>query len=186
MIRKQRLAMGLLFPLALFALRIEVLSAQVPDILATAVATGTFQILLEAWTATGMVDDLSGPGPFTVFAPTDSAFESLPEGLLECLLRPENVGTLTNILSYHIVSGFSILSGKLVSGLRLEMLNGGRILIDDANGLVINGVAVIRVPDIVADNGVIHSIDSGMSLPYLSSERIPFSATSTNNTPLQF
>lgn len=176
--------MNLLFPLALFVLTIDVLSAQVPDVLATAAATGTFQILLEAWTATGLVDDLSETGPFTVFAPIDSAFESLPDGLLDCLLRPENVGTLTNILSYHIVSGFLILSGKLVSGLILEMLNGGRILIDSANGVVINGVAVIRVPDIVAANGVIHSIDSGMSLPFLSREYIPFSATLTNIMPL--
>src|SRR4051795_1976925 len=80
-------------------------SAQQKDIVDTAVAAGSFNTLAKALEAAGLVQTLKGPGPFTVFAPTDEAFAKLPAGTLETLLKPENKAKLTRILTYHVVSG---------------------------------------------------------------------------------
>ena len=140
--------------------------AQDPDIVAITVVTGEFTTLRAAWETTGLEGVLRGPGgSFTVFAPMNNAFASLPTGFVECLFRPENVAYLTDILSYHIIVGASLVSDKLVTGIRTGMLNGDTIMIDhlpDNNGFVINDIANIVEPDIVASNGVVHAIDSGM------------------------
>ena len=128
------------------------------DIVATAVAAGQFKTLAKALDAAGLVPTLEGPGPFTVFAPTDDAFAKLPAGTLETLLKPENKAQLVAILTYHVVPGRLMASDvvkahelKTVEGKPLEVkTNGGAVMIDDAK---------VTTTDIAASNGVIHVID---------------------------
>ena len=129
------------------------------DIVDTAVAAGSFKTLAKALDAAGLVQTLKGPGPFTVFAPTDEAFAKLPAGTLETLLKPENKAKLTRILTYRVVSGkvmaadvVKVKSAKAVSGDTLTvMTQGSNVMIDKAH--------VVKT-DIAASNGVIHVIDS--------------------------
>jgi len=129
------------------------------DIVDTAVAAGSFKTLATALTAAGLVDTLKGPGPFTVFAPTDEAFAKLPAGTLESLLKPENKGKLAGILTYHVVSGkvmaadvVKLTSAKTVNGQSVKItVDGGKVKVNDAN--------VVKT-DVAASNGVIHVIDT--------------------------
>ena len=123
-----------------------------------AVAAGTFQTLVAAVQAAGLVDTLSGEGPFTVFAPTDEAFAALPEGLVEALLLEENLETLVTILTYHVVSG-AVFSGDVTTG-DVASVEGSTIAVEATDaGVTVNGANVIAV-DIEASNGVIHVIDA--------------------------
>jgi uncharacterized surface protein with fasciclin (FAS1) repeats len=134
-------------------------AAQTKDIVDTAVAAGSFKTLAAALQAAGLVDTLKGPGPFTVFAPTDEAFAKLPAGTVEMLLKPENKAKLTRILTYHVVAGkvmaadaAKLTSAKAVSGDTLTIAaHGGGVTIDKAK--------VVKA-DIAASNGVIHVIDT--------------------------
>jgi uncharacterized surface protein with fasciclin (FAS1) repeats len=128
------------------------------DIVDTAVGAGTFNTLVAAVTAAGLVDTLKGEGPFTVFAPTDEAFAALPEGTVENLLLPENLETLTAILTYHVVPG-KVMSTDLSEGLTAATVNGKEITITLDGGAKVNG-ATISTADIEATNGVIHVIDA--------------------------
>ncbi len=129
------------------------------DIVDTAVAAGNFKTLAAALQAAGLVDTLKGPGPFTVFAPTDEAFAKLPAGTVEDLLKPENKQKLTSILTYHVVSGKVMASqvvklheAKTVNGQDVKiMVDGGKVMADNAN--------VVQT-DIQCTNGVIHVIDT--------------------------
>ena len=129
------------------------------DIVDTAVAAGNFRTLVAALQAAGLVDTLKGPGPFTVFAPTDEAFAKLPAGTVEDLLKPENKQKLTSILTYHVVSGKVMASqvvklheAKTVNGQDVKiMADGGKVMADNAN--------VVQT-DIQCTNGVIHVIDT--------------------------
>jgi len=129
------------------------------DIVDTAVAAGSFKTLATALTAAGLVDTLKGPGPFTVFAPTDEAFAKLPAGTLESLLKPENKAKLAGILTYHVVAGkvmaadvVKLTSAKTVNGQSVRIaVDGGKVKVDGAN--------VVKT-DIAASNGVIHVIDT--------------------------
>lgn len=129
------------------------------DIVDTAVAAGNFKTLATALQAAGLVDTLKGPGPFTVFAPTDEAFAKLPAGTVEDLLKPENKQKLTAILTYHVVPGkvmakdvVKLHEAKTVNGQDVKiMTSGGHVMIDNAN--------VVK-PDIECSNGVIHVIDT--------------------------
>lgn len=108
--------------------------------------------------AAELADDLSGPGPFTVFAPTDAAFAALPAGTIETLLT-DPTGTLAQILLYHVVSG-AALSTSLTDGQTITTLLGEDITVTiGMNGVMINGATVV-VTDIIADNGVVHVIDA--------------------------
>ena len=129
------------------------------DIVDTAVAAGSFNTLVAATKAAGLVDTLKSEGPFTLFAPTDEAFAALPAGTVEELLKPENKDKLVNILTYHGLPG-KVMSGD-ISGktLEVEMLNKATAKIDATAGVKINGANVIKA-DIVAKNGVIHVIDA--------------------------
>ena len=129
------------------------------DIVDTAVGAGSFTTLVAAVQAAGLVDVLKGDGPFTVFAPTDEAFEALPAGTVETLLKPENKEQLVNILTYHVLSG-KVVSGD-ISGKSLEvtMVNGATAKIDASNGVKIAGANVVTA-DVEASNGVIHVIDA--------------------------
>jgi uncharacterized surface protein with fasciclin (FAS1) repeats len=129
------------------------------DIVDTAVAAGSFTTLATALKAAGLVETLKGPGPFTVFAPTDEAFAKLPAGTLESLLKPENKAKLAGILTYHVVSGkvmaadvVKLTSAKTVNGQSVKIaVDGGKVKVDGAN--------VIKT-DVGASNGVIHVIDA--------------------------
>jgi uncharacterized surface protein with fasciclin (FAS1) repeats len=132
---------------------------QSKNIVDTAVAAGSFTTLAKALTAADLVNTLKGPGPFTVFAPTDEAFAKLPAGTLENLLKPENKEKLRRVLTYHVVSGevraadvVKLPSAKAVSGDTITVkADGGKVRVDGAN--------VVKT-DIQASNGVIHVIDA--------------------------
>ncbi len=134
------------------------------DIVDTAVAAGSFKTLAAALTAAGLVDTLKGPGPFTVFAPTDAAFAKLPAGTVETLLKPENKGQLTAILTYHVVPGkvpASAVSGKVTDA---KTVNGATINVNGTNGVKVNNATVVTA-DVMASNGVIHVIDTVLLPP---------------------
>jgi len=123
-----------------------------------AVAAGSFDTLVAAVQAAGLVDVLSGEGPFTVFAPTDDAFAALPDGLLDALLLEENVEILAQILTYHVVSGL-VYSTDVTTG-DVPSVEGSTIAVEVSDaGVTVNGANVIDV-DIEASNGVIHVIDA--------------------------
>lgn len=133
------------------------------NIVETAVSNGSFKTLVAAVAAADLVATLSGPGPFTVFAPVDAAFAALPAGTVESLVQPENKGTLAGILTYHVVAG-KVLSTDLSNGMKAKTVNGGEITITIADGNVkVNGAQVV-LADVATSNGVIHVID-GVLLP---------------------
>ena len=122
-----------------------------------------FNTLVAAVQAADLVSTLEGPGPFTVFAPTDAAFAALPAGTLDNLLLPENQGTLASILTYHVVAG-EVTADQVVNLTSATTVQGEDLAITVDNGSVfINGVAVSQT-DVMASNGVIHIID-GVLLP---------------------
>ncbi|MCS7044545.1 MAG: fasciclin domain-containing protein [Bryobacteraceae bacterium] len=132
-------------------------AAPAADIVETAVSAGSFQTLVKAVQAAGLVETLKGPGPFTVFAPTDEAFAKLPPGTLDSLLA--NPEQLKKVLTYHVVAGKVMASdvvklkeAKTVQGSAAKIkVSGGQVMIDNAR--------VVKT-DIVCDNGVIHVIDT--------------------------
>lgn len=121
-----------------------------------AVGNGNFKTLVTALQTAGLVETLSGPGPFTVFAPTDAAFAKLPAGTVETLLQDKE--KLTSILTYHVVSG-TVMAKDVVKLTSAPTLNGQSVKIDATNGVKINTATVVT-SDIVASNGVIHVIDT--------------------------
>ncbi len=137
--------------------------AQDMDIVDTAVGAGTFNTLVAAVTAAGLVDTLKGEGPFTVFAPTDEAFAALPAGTVDSLLLPENLEQLTAILTYHVVPG-KVMSTDLTEGMTAATVNGADVTITLEGGAKVNG-ANITTADIEASNGVIHVIDAVIMPP---------------------
>lgn len=134
-----------------------------------------FSTLVTAVTEAGLVDTLSGEGPFTVFAPTNDAFAALPPGALEALLLPANQAVLTQILTYHVVSG-SLTSADLEDG-AVPSVEGGDIIVSLGESVKVNNATVIQA-DIEASNGVIHVIDTVIIPPSL------LSALSTNEAAL--
>lgn len=132
-------------------------SAFSADIVDTASEAGNFTTLIAAVEAAGLVETLKGEGPFTVFAPTDEAFEALPDGTLDDLLLEENRDQLVSILSYHVVPG-SVASTDLTEGMTAATVEGSEVTFALEGGPKVND-ANITQPDIEADNGVIHVID---------------------------
>ncbi|OYU17972.1 MAG: Nex18 symbiotically induced protein [Rhodobacteraceae bacterium PARR1] len=128
------------------------------DIVDTAVGAGSFTTLVAAVEAAGLVETLKGPGPFTVFAPTDAAFAALPAGTVEDLLKPENKDKLVAILTYHVLPG-KVMSTDLSEGLKAATVQGAEVTITLEGGPKVNGAA-ISTADIEAANGVIHVIDA--------------------------
>jgi uncharacterized surface protein with fasciclin (FAS1) repeats len=148
----------------------EVVVVETPNIVGVASANENFSTLVAAVTAAGLVETLSGDGPFTVFAPTNDAFAALPEGTVENLLKPENLATLSGILTYHVISGkfeaaavvdaintnggsFEI--ATVQGGILVASLNGDNVIITDENG----NAATVVIADVAASNGVIHAIN---------------------------
>jgi uncharacterized surface protein with fasciclin (FAS1) repeats len=129
------------------------------DIVDTAVANGSFKTLVAAVQAAGLAETLKGPGPFTVFAPTDEAFAKLPAGTVDDLLKPENKDKLAAILTYHVVPG-KVMSADLAGKETMaKTVQGGEVAITAMDGVTVDGAKVVT-PDVAADNGVIHVIDT--------------------------
>ena len=140
------------------------------DIIDNAVNSKDHTTLVAAVKAAGLVETLKGPGPFTVFAPTNAAFAALPAGTVDTLLKPENKGTLTNILTYHVVAGKwdaaaiskMVMDGKGMASIKtvsggtlVAKTSGSKIMLTDEKG----GVATVTIGDVYQSNGVIHVID---------------------------
>jgi len=130
-------------------------------IIQTAQAAGTFKTLIAAVQAAGLADTLNGPGPFTVFAPTDEAFAALPAGTVEGLLADPDA--LAKILTYHVVAG-KVMSSDLTEGMMAKTVNGASATITLEDGAMIDD-ASITTADIAASNGVIHVIDAVIMPP---------------------
>jgi uncharacterized surface protein with fasciclin (FAS1) repeats len=142
------------------------------NIVENAVNSADHTTLVAAVKAAGLVETLEGPGPFTVFAPTNEAFAKLPAGTVDTLLKPENKATLTKVLTYHVVSGrlsASDLKKQIKAGngkaelttveggkLWASLLDGNHIILKDEKG----GTALVTIPNVFQSNGVIHVIDS--------------------------
>lgn len=130
---------------------------------AVAAGAGTFQTLLAAAKAAGLVEALSGKGPLTVFAPTDEAFKKLPAGAVESLLKPENKSKLARVLTYHVVPG-RVYSEDVVKLQSAKTLDGASVKISTKDGVRVNESNVVAT-DIDASNGVIHVIDTVLMPP---------------------
>ncbi len=126
-----------------------------PTIVDIAVQAGSFQTLVQAVQAAGLVETLSGEGPFTVFAPTDEAFAQIPQDTLQAVLA--NKEQLTAILTYHVVPG-KLMAADVVRSSQLQTVQGQSITVSTEGGVRVDEANVIQT-DIVADNGVIHVID---------------------------
>ena len=127
-----------------------------PDIVDTAVSAGSFNTLVTAVKAAGLVDTLKGAGPFTVFAPTDEAFAKVPKATLDALLADKDA--LRKVLLYHVVPG-SVTSSEVVKLSSAKTAQGSSISIDATNGVMIDNAKVVKA-DIETSNGIIHVIDS--------------------------
>jgi uncharacterized surface protein with fasciclin (FAS1) repeats len=126
------------------------------DIIDTAVNAGSFTTLVAAIKAAGLVETLKGAGPFTVFAPTDEAFAKLPGGTVEGLLN--DIPKLKKILTYHVVSG-KVMAADVMKLKSAKTVEGSDVKINTSSGVKINDSTVVT-PDVDADNGIIHIIDT--------------------------
>lgn len=163
MIRRLALSLALLLVSAV------PLSAQTPsnparDILGTALDAGTFTIFLAGVKAAGLTEFLAAPGPLTVFAPTDDAFAKLPPGSVQTLLRPEGRDRLRALLMHHVVVGRVVARDFLGKRMEAATADGALVLID-ATKFVTIGTARLVKADVIADNGIIHVIDTVLSTP---------------------
>jgi uncharacterized surface protein with fasciclin (FAS1) repeats len=131
------------------------LAVQAKDIVDTAVAAGNFKTLATALQAAGLVETLKGKGPFTVFAPTDEAFAKVPKDQLDALLKDK--AALTKVLTYHVVPG-KVMAKDVKAG-KVKTVQGSELTVATTGGVMVDG-AKVTATDIVADNGVIHVIDS--------------------------
>jgi uncharacterized surface protein with fasciclin (FAS1) repeats len=129
-----------------------------PDVVQTAVSAGSFKTLVAAVQAAGLLKALSGPGPFTVFAPTDDAFAKLPAGAVEGLLK--DIPKLQAVLKHHVVSG-KMMASDVAAKDSVQTLEGDDITIDTTDGVKVDEAHVVKA-DIATDNGVIHVIDTVM------------------------
>lgn len=137
------------------ALALGAMGAQAKDIVDTAVAAGDFKTLATALQKAGLVDTLKGKGPFTVFAPTDAAFAKVPKDQLDALLADK--AKLTAVLTYHVVPG-AVMAKDVKAG-KVKTVQGSDITLSTQGGVKVDNANVVKT-DIVADNGVIHVIDS--------------------------
>jgi uncharacterized surface protein with fasciclin (FAS1) repeats len=132
-----------------------VLGARAQDIVDVAVKAGSFKTLVAAVQAAGLVDTLKGPGPFTVFAPTDEAFAKIPKATLDALLKDK--AALTKVLTYHVVPG-KVMAADVKAGM-VKTVNGQELSVKTEDGVMVDSAKVVAT-DVVATNGVIHVIDT--------------------------
>jgi len=129
------------------------------NIVENAVGSSDHTTLVAAVKAAGLAETLSGPGPFTVFAPTNEAFAKLPKGAVEGLLKPEKKADLTKVLTYHVVPG-ALKASDLKNGQKLKTVQGTELTVTEKDGVwMING-AKVTIADVISSNGVTHVIDS--------------------------
>jgi len=126
------------------------------DIVDVAISAGTFKTLVAAVQAAGLVDTLKSKGPFTVFAPSDDAFAKLPKGTVEGLLK--DLPKLKSILTYHVVEG-KVTAAEVMKLTTAKTVQGQMVTIHVNGGVKVNGAKVVTA-DVMADNGVIHVIDT--------------------------
>ena len=138
------------------AIATAAVAAQAKDIVDTAVSAGNFKTLATALQAAGLIDTLKGKGPFTVFAPTDAAFAKIPKDQLDALLKDK--AKLTAVLTYHVVPG-AVMAKDVKPG-AVKTVQGSAFTVKAEGGKVMVDNAAVTQTDIVADNGVIHVIDS--------------------------
>ena len=136
-------------------LAVGAFTAQAADIVDTAVSAGSFKTLVAAVQQAGLVDTLKGSGPFTVFAPTDEAFAKIPKAKLDALLNDK--AALTKVLTYHVVPG-KVKASDVKAG-KVATVQGESLTLGTQGGVSVDQAKVVKA-DIVADNGVIHVIDS--------------------------
>ena len=129
-----------------------------PNIVQTAVRAGSFQMLVKAVQNAGLADVLSGTGPFTLFAPNDASFAKLPTGTVEGLLK--DIPKLKDVLTYHVVAG-KHMAADVARQSSLKTLQGQSLTVETTGGVKVGGATLVQ-PDIQADNGVIHVINSVM------------------------
>lgn len=130
------------------------------DIVDNAVESKDHTTLVAAVKAAGLVDTLKGKGPFTVFAPTNEAFNKLPAGTVDTLVKPENKEKLTSILTYHVVAG-AYRASDIKEGMTLTTVNGQKLTFTMKDGKWwINGSSMIEIADVISSNGVTHVIDT--------------------------
>ena len=153
------LIVGIAFSTIATAGHHSVKKEQASDIVDVAVSAGQFTTLAAALEAAGLVATLKGEGPFTVFAPTDAAFEKLPAGTVDMLLKPENIDQLTAVLTYHVVPG-NVMAADVVKLSGATTVNGADVTIAVVDGAVRIDNATVVKADIGASNGVIHVIDT--------------------------
>ena len=134
------------------------------DIVDTAVAAGSFKTLVAAVKAAGLVETLKGPGPFTVFAPTDEAFAKLPAGTVETLLKPENKAKLVDILTYHVVAG-DVPAAEAMKLKEATALDKKPITLEVKDGALFLNKSKVTTADVKASNGTIHIIDAVLMPP---------------------
>ena len=130
-------------------------NALAQDIVDTAVKAGNFKTLVAAVQAAGLVDTLKGPGPFTVFAPTDEAFAKIPKATLDGLLADKDA--LTKVLTYHVVPG-KVMAKDVTAG-KVKTVQGQELTVATSGGVMVDQSKVIAT-DVAASNGVIHAIDT--------------------------
>jgi uncharacterized surface protein with fasciclin (FAS1) repeats len=146
------------FALATTLLTPTLSASEEKTIVGVAAGAGQFNTLVAAVKAAGLVDTLSGKGPFTVFAPTDEAFAKLPAGTVDSLLKPENKDKLSAILTYHVLAG-KVMAAD-VKTMSAKTVNGKEVAIKvDAGKVTVGGASVVKT-DVAASNGVIHVIDT--------------------------
>lgn len=135
------------------------------NIVENAMKANNVTTVVAAVAAAGLVDTLKGPGPFTVFAPTNAAFDKLPAGTVDTLLKPEKKADLVNILTYHVVPG-RFTSADLKNGLELTTVQGKKLKITNVNGkIMVNGTAAVETADVISSNGVTFVIDTVLLPP---------------------
>ncbi len=154
---------ALSFVAMLFAFSVQ---AQDKNIVGLAAETESLSTLVTAVKAAGLVETLSGKGPFTVFAPTNAAFEALPDGTLEMLLKPENKDKLIAVLTYYVVSG-KVYAKDLKAGQKAKSVQGEEITVSLKGGAKVNG-AKVAMADVKASNGVVHVIDQVILPPSMT------------------
>ncbi len=136
------------------------------DIVDTAVAAGSFKTLVAAVKAAGLVETLKGDGPFTVLAPTDEAFEKLPAGTVENLLKPENKSKLAALLTYHVIPSKAMAADVVkLDGKTVKSVEGSPIMVEVEGKTVMVNNAKVTKTDIACSNGVIHVIDTVIMPP---------------------
>ena len=156
--------------LAVLVVGVPAAGAQQRDIVDTAVAAGQFNTLARALQAAGLVDTLKGPGPFTVFAPTDAAFNKLPAGTLDRLLADPD--QLRAVLTYHVIPG-RVMANQIQNGQSVNTVQGAPLTFQTGSGVRINNSSTVAQADVMASNGVIHVIDTVLLPPGAMPAQMP-------------